>query len=157
MKNLLAKSGLDDIDLHLLELLSKNARITNAELAQKTSIAQSTCITRVRNLTKRGIVKSFSANIEPGAVGLGLQVMIWVTIRASARQQLAAFMNQMRELPEVLQVFFLGGSEDFLIHLAAADSEHVREFVLDNLSANAAVANTRTSLVFEHFNKGILG
>ena len=66
-------------------------------------------------------------------------------------------MAEMRELPEVLQVFFLGGSEDFIVHLAARDSDHVREFVLENLSANAAVANTRTSLVFEHFHKGVIG
>lgn len=156
-KNLLVNSGLDDVDLHLLELLSQNARMTNAELAQKAGIAQSTCIARVRSLTKRGIISSFTTNIEPSAVGLGLQVLIWVTLRASARQQLANFMSEMRELPEVLQVFFLGGSEDFIVHLAARDSDHVREFVLENLSANAAVANTRTSLVFEHFHKGVIG
>lgn len=156
-KNLLANSGLDDIDLQLLELLSKNARMTNSELAAKTGIAQSTCITRVRSLTNRGVISSFTTNIEPSAVGLSLQVLIWVTLRASARQQLAQFMSEMRTFPEVLQVFFLGGSEDFIVHLAARDSEHVREFVLENLSANAAVANTRTSLVFEHFHKGVIG
>jgi DNA-binding Lrp family transcriptional regulator len=50
-------------------------------------------------------------------------------------------------------VFFLGGSEDFIVHLAVKDSEQVREFVLEHLSANAAVANTRTNMVFEHFLK----
>lgn len=157
MNNLLENTGLDAVDVRLLELLSKNARITNSELSEKVGIAQSTCIARVRSLSKRGIISGFSAKIEPSAVGLGLQVLIWVTLRASARQQLSQFMQDMRQLPEVLQVFFLGGSEDFIVHLAARDSDHVREFVLDNLSANAAVANTRTSLVFEHFHKGVIG
>jgi DNA-binding Lrp family transcriptional regulator len=157
MNNLLENSGLDAVDVRLLEILSKNARITNSELSEKAGIAQSTCIARVRSLSKRGIISGFSANIEPSAVGLGLQVLIWVTLRASARQQLSQFMQDMRQFPEVLQVFFLGGSEDFIVHLAARDSDHVREFVLDNLSANAAVANTRTSMVFEHFHKGVIG
>jgi len=53
-------------------------------------------------------------------------------------------------LPEVVQVFFLGGSEDFIIHVATRDSDHVRQFVVDNLSAHPSVASTRTSLVFDH-------
>ena len=51
-------------------------------------------------------------------------------------------------------MFFLGGSEDFIVHLAVRDNDHVREFVLENLSSNATVASTRTNMVFEHFHKG---
>jgi hypothetical protein len=39
---------------------------------------------------------------------------------------------------------------DFLIHITARDTEHIRQFVLDHLSSNQAVAGTQTSLVFEH-------
>ena len=56
--------------------------------------------------------------------------------------------------PQVIQVFFLGGSEDFLVHVAVRNSDEVREFVLEQLSNNASVANTRTNIVFEHFHKG---
>jgi DNA-binding Lrp family transcriptional regulator len=147
---------IDEIDQALIRLLSQNARITNAQLAQETGIAQSTCISRVRALVSKGIIQGFTANVDPAALGLGLQVLISVTLRATARQQLSQFMEEMRKLPEVVQVFFLGGSEDFIVHLAVRDSEHVREFVLANLSANPSVANTRTNMVFEHFHKGPL-
>jgi DNA-binding Lrp family transcriptional regulator len=146
-----ASVALDAVDRQLIDLLSENARITNAELAEKTGIAQSTCILRVRSLVSRGVITGFHASVNAAAVGLGLQVLISVTLRATARQQLSQFMTDMRKLPEVVQVFFLGGSEDFIVHLAVKDSEQVREFVLEHLSANAAVANTRTNMVFEHF------
>ena len=55
------------------------------------------------------------------------------------------------------QLFFLGGSEDFLIHVRVRDSEHVRQFVLKNLSANPAVALTETNLVFEHHTANSAG
>jgi len=155
MKNI-SHQEIDEIDQALIRLLSQNARITNAQLAQETGIAQSTCISRVRALVSKGIIQGFSANVDPAALGLGLQVLISVTLRATARQQLSQFMEEMRKLPEVVQVFFLGGSEDFIVHLAVRDSEHVREFVLANLSANPSVANTRTNMVFEHFHKGPL-
>jgi len=58
-------------------------------------------------------------------------------------------------MPRVVQLFFLGGSEDFIIHLSARDTDDVRDFVLENLSANPAVASTRTSMVFEHFYNGV--
>ena len=52
--------------------------------------------------------------------------------------------------PEVMQLYFLGGVEDFIIHLAARDSDHVRDFVMEHLSAHPAVSATRTSIVFSH-------
>jgi DNA-binding Lrp family transcriptional regulator len=148
-----ASATLDAVDRQIIDLLAENARITNADLAEKTGIAQSTCILRVRSLVSRGVITGFHASVNAAAVGLGLQVLISVTLRATARQQLSQFMADMRKLPEVVQVFFLGGSEDFIVHLAVKDSEQVREFVLEHLSANAAVANTRTNMVFEHFLK----
>jgi DNA-binding Lrp family transcriptional regulator len=148
-----ASVTLDAVDRQIIDLLAENARITNADLAEKTGIAQSTCILRVRSLVSRGVITGFHASVNAAAVGLGLQVLISVTLRATARQQLSQFMADMRKLPEVVQVFFLGGSEDFIVHLSVKDSEQVREFVLEHLSANAAVANTRTNMVFEHFLK----
>jgi DNA-binding Lrp family transcriptional regulator len=153
-KNLRLDAPLDEIDLDLIRLLQQNARITNADLAAAVGIAQSTCITRVRSLVSRGVISDFSANVAPAELGLGSQVLISVTLRAGARAHLSDFMQQMRERPEVIQVFFLGGSEDFIVHLAVKDSDAVREFVLENLSNNATVASTRTNLVFEHFHKG---
>ena len=147
-------SQLDEIDTQLIRQLSANARITNADLAAAVGIAQSTCITRVRSLISRGVITNFTANVNPQAVGLSSQVLISVSLRAGARSHLADFMNEMRQLPEVIQVFFLGGSEDFIVHLAVRDNDHVREFVLENLSSKNTVASTRTNMVFEHFHKG---
>lgn len=141
---------IDHIDRQLIALLQNDARMTNAELAAKVGIAASTCIQRVRNLVTRGVIQGFHAKVNPNATGHALQVLISVSLRATARQQLSGFMEEMKALPEVQQVFFLGGSEDFILHLATTDSEHVREFVLANLSANPAVANTRTNIIFEH-------
>ena len=112
MNNL--QADLDEIDHELLRLLTQNSRMTNADLAAAVGIAQSTCITRVRSLVSRGVISGFTANVDPAAVGLSSQVLISVTLRAGARSHLADFMKEMRNLPEVIQVFFLGGSEDDL-------------------------------------------
>ncbi|MBC7723327.1 MAG: Lrp/AsnC family transcriptional regulator [Burkholderiaceae bacterium] len=145
---------LDDLDRRLVELLRTNARTPNSVLAEALGIAPSTCVTRVKSLVDRGVVSGFTATIEPRAVGLLLQALISVNIRAGQRHLMAAFSDQMQVLPDVVQLFFLGGSEDFILHVAVRDSEHVRDFVLDNLSAHPAVASTRTSMVFDHHYSG---
>lgn len=145
---------MDGIDREILKELAVNARISNAELAAKVGIAASTCLGRVRNLVEQKVIRSFTAEISPAALGLELQAVISVTLRAGARSNLAAFMQTMKEHPQVIQVFFLGGAEDFLVHVAVRNTAEVREFVLEQLSNNASVANTRTNIVFEHSHKG---
>ena len=146
---------LDEIDRILVAALQADSRTTNSRLASAAGIAESTCVSRVRSLVSRGIVTRFTAMVDPKAIGLGLQALISVSIRAGARTHIPAFRDSIRVMPRVVQLYFLGGSEDFIIHLSARDTDDVRDFVLDNLSANPAVASTRTSMVFEHFYNGV--
>lgn len=149
-KNLRPEADLDDVDRKILEELQANGRITNAELAERVGVAASTCIARVRSLVARRIITGFTASVDPRAMGLGLEVLVSVTVRSGARQRIAELSDELRALPEVMQLFFLGGVEDFIIHLAARDSDHVRDFVVEHLSAHPAVSSTRTSIVFSH-------
>ena len=149
-KNLRPEADLDDVDRKILEELQANGRITNAELAERVGVAASTCIARVRSLVARRIITGFTASVDPRAMGLGLEVLVSVTVRSGARQRIAELSDELRALPEVMQLFFLGGVEDFIIHLAARDSDHVRDFVMEHLSAHPAVSSTRTSIVFSH-------
>ncbi|MCA0347558.1 MAG: Lrp/AsnC family transcriptional regulator [Actinobacteria bacterium] len=149
-KNLREAVVIDAVDRQIIEQLQLNGRMTNAELAERVGIAPSTCVARVRSLVSRGIITGFTASVDPAVMGMTLQVLVSVTIRSGARQRISEFSEELRALPEVLQLFFLGGVEDFIIHLAARDSDHVRDFVMEHLSAHPAVSSTRTSIVFSH-------
>ena len=142
--------GLDDIDQKLLKLLGENARRSNVELSREVGLSPSTTLARVKSLIDRGIIERFTTEVNLRALGYTLQALVSVRIRPGARHLMGQISNELRQLPEVSQLFFLGGAEDFLIHVRVRDSEHVRQFVLNNLSANPAVALTETSLVFEH-------
>lgn len=149
-KNLRHDVELDDVDRKILAELQANGRITNAELAERVGVAASTCIARVRSLVTRRVITGFTASVDPRMIGLDLQVLISVTVRSGARQLITEMSDQLKVLPEVTQLFFLGGVEDFIIHLAARDSDHVRDFVTEHLSTHPAVSSTRTSIVFSH-------
>jgi DNA-binding Lrp family transcriptional regulator len=141
---------LDEVDRRIVDLLREDARIPNSRLAELSGIAPSTCLARVRSLVDRGVIIGFAAIVSPGALGLGLEALISVSLRTGARQRIPEFRADLQHRPEVRQLFFLGGSEDFVLHVAVRDTDALREFVVEQLSANPAVASTRTSLVFQH-------
>lgn len=141
---------LDEIDRVLLDQLARDGRMTNNALAEAAGIAPSTCLGRVRSLVERGVIRGFHADIDPAALGRNLEAMIAVRVQAAARQHLAEFGQQMSRLDEVLNVYFIAGADDYLIHVATANTEELRVFVLNHLSAHPAVARTETILIFEH-------
>src|SRR6478609_2650109 len=141
---------LDDIDRRMLLALHADARISNSALAETVGIAPSTCHGRLRRLQDLGVIRGFFTDIDPAAVGLTLQAMISVSLNSTARGRIRDFIQQIRRRPQVMNVYFLAGGDDFILHVAARDTEDLRAFVVENLNADADVAGTQTSLIFEH-------
>lgn len=148
--NILRPAGLDEVDRRILTILHSDARIANSALAEAVGIAPSTCHGRVRRLQDMGVIRGFHADIDPAAIGLPLQAMVSVSLQSGARGKIRTFVQQIRTKPQVIDVYFLAGADDFIIHVAARDTEDLRSFVVDNLNADADVAGTQTSLIFEH-------
>ena len=141
---------IDDVDRRILILLHRDARMPNSALADAVGIAPSTCHGRVRRLHELGVIRGFYADIDPAAIGLSLQAMISVSLQANARAKIRSFIQQIRRNPRVMDVYFLAGADDFILHVAASDTEDLRAFVVENLNSDADVAGTQTSLIFEH-------
>jgi DNA-binding Lrp family transcriptional regulator len=140
----------DPVDRRILALLAEDARIPNNALAERVGIAPSTCLGRVRALRESGAIRGYHADIDPIALGRPIQAMIAVRLQSHARVHISEFADRVAELPEVLNVFFLAGAVDFYVHIAAASTENLRDFVVVNLSGNPDVALTETNLIFEH-------
>ncbi len=141
---------LDDIDRRLLAELAADARLPNNTLAERTGIAPSTCSLRLRRLRELGVIRGFHADIAPEAVGLPIQAMVALRVQPSARARIGDFTTKLAALPGVLNVYFLAGSVDFLVQVAAASPDDLRDFVTRHLSASREFASTETSLVFQH-------
>lgn len=142
--------ALDETDRELVRLLSADGRMANSALAEAVGIAPSTCLTRVRSLRDRGVIRGFHAEVELGALGLPLQAMVAVRLGAHSRSQIEKFRSRAPTLPGVLAVFHLSGANDYLLHVAAESPDALREFVLDHLTTDPAVVHAETSLIFEH-------
>jgi len=142
-------ASLDPVDLTLLAELERNGRLTNAALAARAGIAESTCTQRLRTLRERGVIRAFRADIDPGALGLGLQALITVRLGTHGREQVRSFEERVRTLLPVLRAFHVAGADDYLLHVAVPDAGALRELVLEHLTTQPHVRHVETQLVFE--------
>lgn len=150
--------GLDPVDRRIVQELLADARITNAQLAEKVGVAPSTALLRTRQLTERGVISGYHAELNLAAIGRSVQALISVQLKGHNREEIDRFTSRVPALPEVVATFHVSGSVDYLIHLAVPDTESLRDWVLDYLTTDPVVGHTETTLVFDRMdgNAGLL-
>ena len=142
--------GLDRIDRDLLSALQDDARSTVKELAARVGLSPSATHARVQRLRETGVIAGFRAEVDPAAVGVGLQALIQVVLQRHAREALEAFRAHLLSLPEVVAVTHLTGSVDFLVHVAVRDVTHLRSLALGAFTTREEVSRIETAIVYEH-------
>src|SRR3954453_22910986 len=143
-------AALDDTDLAILETLAQDARVPKNRPAARPAIAPSTCLQRLRALRRSGVLKGFHADVDLAALGRPLQAMVAVRLTVHHREEIEDVTRAVRELPGGLSVFHVAGVNDYLVWVAAADAQDLRQFVVDHLATHRSVAHAETSLIYEH-------
>ena len=141
---------IDDTDAAILAELQVDARRTNRDIAASVGISPTTALDRTRALRDRGVIRGASLDLDLSAIGRGVQAIIAVRIRPPSRRNIEGFRNWVSQLPDVVGVFVTSGNEDFLVHVAVPDNDHLYAFVIDRLTERPEIVDVRTSVVYEH-------
>lgn len=141
---------LDQVDLEILRMLQQDARISNKELADANDIPPSTCLERVRRLKNAGVIEGFHARVNPDSLGIAVQAMISIRLRQHASIDFDSMIKEIRDTNEVVNVYFLSGSNDFMVHVAVRDVHHLRNVVVESFTSRYEVAHIETALIFEY-------
>ena len=152
----MADHRLDRIDSALVAELQNDARLPNKELAARIGVAPSTCLQRVRALRALGVLQGFHAEVDLQALGRGLEAIVAVRIRPHSRPQVEGFWSYALGLPEVIEVFHVTGADDFLLHVAVAGKDGLRDFVLDRLTVRPEVGHVESRIVYQHGRRRVL-
>ena len=147
---------LDSIDLQVLTLLYNNADITNKDLAAQIGIAPSTCLERVKRLKQSGVIKGVLIDVNLKTIGGNIQAIAAIRLQPYSEEIVNQFRDDLLQFSEILNVYHMGGSYDYYIHMSVKDSEHLRQFVFDKITSRDEVTTVETSLVFEHSRSGVL-
>jgi DNA-binding Lrp family transcriptional regulator len=147
---------LDATDWAILDVLQDDARTSNRDLATAVHVSPSTSSERVRNLKADGVIRGYHADVDYGALGRHVQALTAITLRPPRREIVEAFRNWVSTLPEIVGVFVVSGSADFLLHVAVPDTDALYAFVIDRLTERDEVADVNTSVVYEHIRRTVL-
>lgn len=142
----MANMNLDAIDLKLLAELQADGRITNVELATKVGLTAPPCLRRMRALEQSGTIKSYHADIDAGSLGYTITVFAMVSLKSQAEDDLKAFEQHVRALPDVRECHMLNGEIDFILKIVARDLQSFQEFLTSKLTSAPNVSSVKTSL-----------
>lgn len=144
------KMQLDDLDERIVWELHRDADQSNKALAARLHVSESTTINRIRALRARGVIDTAHATIDLEALGLHVQALVFVRLRPQARPHIKEFAEMAARIPQTLNVYFVGGNDDFVIHVACTSTGQLRDLVANRLSMDPAVATTNTQVVFDY-------
>ncbi|MGQ0574188.1 MAG: Lrp/AsnC family transcriptional regulator [Pseudonocardia sp.] len=126
---------MDSVDHEILFQLQVHGRIANNELADRVGLTPSPCHRRVRLLETSGVIRRYTAILDPAAVGRGYEVLLWVTLRTVTRDTMAAVEAAFERLDEITEAYRMMGQPDYLIKVAVPDSGAFEAFYIDTLAA----------------------
>jgi Lrp/AsnC family transcriptional regulator, leucine-responsive regulatory protein len=153
MRNMAASTNLDSIDRAILTELQREGRLSNQDLAQRVHLSPSACLRRVKTLEDSGVIAQYVALVNPRAVGKhGISFTI-INLESMNTAQLEAFEQAVRDQPEVLDCFYVAGSNDYLIRFAYHDAEDLERFHAEVLMRLPNVARSNSLLVLRTVKK----
>ena len=141
----LADRELDRIDRRILAELQQNARLSNAELAERVGVSASPCWRRVRQLEKDGVIERYVTLLNPARLGLGVSVFVQVRLVTQIESALQVFEQAVLARPEVMECYLMTGDADYLLRVVAADLGAYERFLMDHLTRVPGVASIRSS------------
>lgn len=142
--------GLDELDKAILGELQSDARRTNRDIAAAVGVSPTTALDRTRGLRDRGVIRGALLDVDLAKIGRPVQALIAVRVRPPSRRNIEGFLEWVSTLPQTIGVFVVSGNEDFLVHVAVQDNDHLYAFVIDRLTERPEVADVRTSVVYQH-------
>ena len=139
-------STLDSIDRKLLAELQAEGRVTNVDLARRVGLTAPPCLRRVRALEEAGVIRGYHADLDASSLGFTITVFAMVSLKSQAEEDLKAFENHIKALPEVRECHMLNGEIDFILKIVSKDLQSFQEFLTSRLTPAPNVASVKTSL-----------
>ncbi len=138
----------DRIDRRILEVLQKNANISNLELAEQVGLSPSPCARRVKLLEDAGIISRQVTLLNQSALGLDMTIYVQICLASQLPERLEAFERKILNYDEVLECALITGSDaDFMLKVVMPDMAYYEHFLLNELNRIEGVASIRTSFV----------
>lgn len=145
---------MDRIDLRILDIIQRDGRITNLELAEQIGLSPTATSERFRRLVKEDYVTGFAARLDPRKLGFGLLAFVEVSLDKTTPDAFSRFARAVNRAPQVLECHMVAGGFDYLVKVRLKDMNAYRRFLGEVLLSLPGVKETRTYAVMEEVKEG---
>ncbi|MDQ3088831.1 MAG: Lrp/AsnC family transcriptional regulator [Acidobacteriota bacterium] len=136
---------MNEIDKKILNIIQKEARISNAEIARQVGLAPSAILERIKKLEERGVIRGYATEIDAAEVGFGLTAFVAVRTHECCGET----DKFLAEIPEVLEVHDVAGEDSYLLKVRVKNTEHLSRLLRERLKNVPNVATTKTTIVLQ--------
>jgi len=139
---------LDRYDRRILELLQRDGRISNQELAERIGLSPSPCLRRVRALEESGLIRGYRAMLDATKLGLSLMALIHISMDRHTPERFANFEDRVAALPEVLECLLVTGQDaDYQLKVVVRDMDAFQALLLEKITRIEGVSGVHSSFV----------
>ena len=134
-----------EIDKKILNIMQKDARVSNAEIARQVGLAPSAVLERVKKLEERGIIRGYATELDAAELGYGLTAFVAVRTNACGGET-DRFLS---EIPEVLEVHDVAGEDSYLLKIRVKNTEELALLLREKLKNVPNLISTKTTIVLQ--------
>jgi Lrp/AsnC family transcriptional regulator, leucine-responsive regulatory protein len=139
---------IDRYDRQIIEILQRDGRISNQDLADRIGLSPSPCLRRVRALEESGLITGYRALIDAKKLGLSLMALIHISMDQHTPERFANFEAQVGDIPEVLECLLITGQDaDYQLKVVVRDMDAYQDLLLDRITRIPGVTGVHSSFV----------
>ncbi|MBN9232554.1 MULTISPECIES: Lrp/AsnC family transcriptional regulator [Phyllobacteriaceae] len=134
---------LDDLDRRIVEILVDDARISLKELASRVNLSSPSASERLRRLEERGVIRAFTVDIDPAALGYTLQAIVRIKPLPG---RLHAVQKLIEEIPEFTECDKVTGDDCFVARLlirSISDLDQILDKITDKAETSSAIVKAQ--------------
>ncbi|MDP4651319.1 MAG: Lrp/AsnC family transcriptional regulator [Haliea sp.] len=137
---------LDRTDRRILNIIQRDGRISNLDLAERVGLSATPCARRVKRLEDSGLIRGTATLLDQARLGLKLTAYIGISMDRHTPDRFEAFEAQIHEFPEVMECSVVTGqSADYLLKAVIPDMQHYERFLLGKLTRIPGVTGVHSS------------
>lgn len=141
---------MDALDRKILTELQLDGRLTVTELAARVQLSVSPCHRRLRDLERQGAIRGYRALIDPAAVGMNFEALVFATLGWEDADTVTAFEEAVTAIPHVTQAQRLFGEPDYLLRVATTDLAAYQQLYDQQLARLPGVQRLNSTLVMKN-------
>ncbi|MEL7490885.1 MAG: Lrp/AsnC family transcriptional regulator [Pseudomonadota bacterium] len=147
---------LDSIDHKILRHLQENARITNAELAEKVGLSPTPCLRRLRRLESDGVIRGYHTEVNREALGVNVTVIILVKLEREDDKTLRDFEAAIKQRPEVMECYLVTGKFDYFVRVVIPTLAAYETFLSETILRMPNVETVESSFTLREVERKVV-